>query len=339
MNKVVHFPYQSHFLIFGGFEVQMLSAINAINYFHSNEISIIKSDPWETNLKFDISHFWGLGFTNFDNIIWSKNKGKKIVMSVLVPFHNGFSDTIKSWFSSKIGAIKYYKQIFDKVDIFTVVSDEQKYSLSKFYNISFDKIVVIPNIINNVFFENSNKVLINQYNLPENYIISVGNICDRKNQLNTAIAALELNINAVFVGEFIDENTESSKKLLKLLKLNSQSLFHINKLSPNSLDLVSLINNSNGFVLPSYNETQPISLLEAAALNKPIVTSNRPFGYQQPFNKTILVEPNSINSIKKGIEKMVKNSYNLNIDKNDLDQFKDHSVAEKYLQVYNNLKK
>ena len=36
---------------------------------------------------------------------------------------------------------------------------------------------------------------------------------------------------------------------------------------------------------------------------------------------------------------MVKNSYNLNIDKNDLDQFKDHSVAEKYLQVYNNLKK
>lgn len=337
MTRVVHFPYQSHFLIFGGFEVQMLSAIDAINSFYSGDINIIKSNPWDSNLNFDIAHFWGLGFTNFDNIVWSKRKGKKIVMSVLVPFHSGFMDTVKSWFSSRIGAIRYYNQILEKVDVFTVVSEEQKYSLNKIYNISFNKIVVIPNIINNVFFENRNKSFENRYHLPENYIISIGNICDRKNQLNTAIAALELNINAVFVGEIIDEKSTSSKKLLDLLKFNSQSLFHIDKLSPNSLDLVSLINNSKGFVLPSYNETQPISLLEAAALDKPIVTSKRPFGYQFPFNKSILVEPKSILSIKNGIETMLNSSNNQTIDKIDLDQFKDSNVAKKYIQVYKNL--
>ncbi|MFY8162207.1 MAG: glycosyltransferase family 4 protein, partial [Candidatus Kapaibacteriota bacterium] len=282
MINVAHFPYQSHFLIFGGFEVQMLSAIDAVNSIYSNQINNIKSNPWEIDLDFDIAHFWGHGFTNFDNIIWAKNNRKKIVMSVLVPFHNGYKDTIRNWISSKIGAIRYFNQIHDKVDIFSVVSEEQKYSLHKLYNISFDKIAVVPNIINNVFFESVNRDITNDHHLPKDYIISVGNICERKNQLNTAIAALELNVNAVFVGEIINDNSKISKDFLRLLEINNKSLFHINKLLPNSLDLVSLIKNSKGFVLPSYNETQPISLLEASALNKPIVTSNRPFGNQYP---------------------------------------------------------
>ena len=106
---------------------------------------------------------------------------------------------------------------------------------------------------------------------------------------------------------------------------------------PNSLDLVSLIKNSKGFVLPSYNETQPISLLEASALNKPIVTSNRPFGNQYPFNKSILVEPKSVESIKSGIIKMLKTTNNKIINTINLEEFKESSVASKYLQIYKNL--
>jgi hypothetical protein len=94
-------------------------------------------------------------------------------MSVLVPFHNGYKDTIRTWISSKIGAIRYFNQIHDKVDIFTVVSEEQKYSLHKLYNINFDKIAVVPNIVNNVFFESANRDITNDYHLPKNYIISL----------------------------------------------------------------------------------------------------------------------------------------------------------------------
>jgi hypothetical protein len=60
MIKVAHFPYQSHFLIFGGFEVQMLSAIDAVNVIYSNQINNIKSNPWEIDLEFDIAHFSGV---------------------------------------------------------------------------------------------------------------------------------------------------------------------------------------------------------------------------------------------------------------------------------------
>ncbi len=334
MIKVVHFPYQAHFLVFGGFEVQMLSAIDSVNSFYFNEIQNIKSDPWLNNLDFDIAHFWGLGFTNFDNIIWSKNNGKKIVLSVLVPFYDGYSDKIRNWLSSKFGAIKYFNQILQKVDIFTVVSAEQKFSLEKLYNISSEKIVVIPNIINEIFYDNLNKKIQNAITLPKDYIISIGNICARKNQLNTALAALDLNINAVFVGEIIEENSKTSKQFVDLLNSKSKSLFHINKLTPNSLELVSLINNSSGFVLPSYNETQPISILEALALNKPVVTSKKTFSKQYPYSELILVDPNSINSIKQGIQLMLNSKNNNSRNIINLDQFREESVASKYFEVY-----
>ena len=60
---------------------------------------------------------------------------------------------------------------------------------------------------------------------------------------------------------------------------------------------------ASAFALPSFNETQPISALEAAAARKPLVLANRPYSKQEFYANAALSEPDSIDSIAKSLRK------------------------------------
>lgn len=79
--KVKYAPYQAHCFAFGGFELQMLSAFEAIQEC-GGEVS--KLDPWDRSDNFEVLHCWGLGFPHDENIYWAKRSKKKNSRDLIV---------------------------------------------------------------------------------------------------------------------------------------------------------------------------------------------------------------------------------------------------------------
>lgn len=103
----------------------------------------------------------------------------------------------------------------------------------------------------------------------EDYILCVGRIEPRKNQLLLAIAARELGLPVVFVGH------EGNPKYAKLVHhaANDDAKF-ISRIDPTDPLLPSAFAGARVFCLPSWSEGAPLAALEAAAAGANLVLSN-----------------------------------------------------------------
>ena len=96
-----------------------------------------------------------------------------------------------------------------------------------------------------------------------------------------------------------------SKKILEKMKLFIQHVDFTNEVS-------KYIESCDCFVLPSYREGTSRSLLEAASVGRPIVTTNVPGCNNIVFNNYngYLCNKSSTTSLFNAIEKMINTSYN-----------------------------
>jgi glycosyltransferase involved in cell wall biosynthesis len=323
MTSVNFFPYQSYNLTFGGFEVQIDNTFEALDELNSKRFKFLRNNFWDKSFDYDIAHFWGLGTLNFESIKMAKYNNKKIIVTDLFPFFNP-----RFYISKYFGKLKSIHRILSYIDAIVVVSVEQKKFLLRLGLVDSNKIYVIPNIVGRSFFN-----LDVSRTTYDNYLICVGNICQRKNQLNIAKAVINSELKLVFVGKCIGEDSFYANEFSKLIQ-NSTNIEWYNNVEANSSELVSLISRSRGLILPSLSETQPISLLEAIVLNKPVLTSNLPFGKQSIFSNAFLTS-NILNPKKLAIDLVYfsnnSDKYIVDIDKN---QFSSNLVATQYIKLY-----
>jgi glycosyltransferase involved in cell wall biosynthesis len=295
--KVRFFPLQAHCFAFGGFEIQMLSAYDAINEFSNNKVTLEKVDVWSKNQNFEIAHFWGLEMANFNNIYWAKKSGKKVVLTALLSYYDKPLSKIKHLISSHIHTAKFQLELLKFVDALVVVNDQQKDIAVSIFKFDKTKIYVIPNIIHDNFIKQTEKTVSN----IQDYVLITGNVCKRKNQLTLAKACVRINKNLIIVGKEMPGEENYAKELQNLVN-TSACITWIKGLIENSIELVNLVKNCSICALLSYSETQPISLLEAAICQKPLLISDRSFAKQSFYQNACLVNNSSIESIIKGIE-------------------------------------
>ena len=174
--------------------------------------------------------------------------------------------------------LKFFFIIFlNKADNIVVVSKAIKNEMKKYFNKL--KITVIYNTIDKNFFTKITIRNINlikkKYNLPHNFILTVGHQEKRKNFL-PLIKAIKIlkddgnNIKLLIVGQESDE-TEKIKNLITQLKLSSNIRIFSN-LKDNEVRCFYKL--ANLFVFPSIYEGFGIPLLESMASNLPMVLSN-----------------------------------------------------------------
>jgi glycosyltransferase involved in cell wall biosynthesis len=331
MSKITvcYFPLQAHCFAFGGFEIQMLSAYDAINEFSKDILNLKKIDVWKKNIDFEIAHFWGLEMANFNNVYWANKSGKKVVLTVLLSYYDKPYSKLKHKISSYIHNAKYQLELLKYVDALVVVNDEQRNVASSIFKFDKSRIYVIPNIIHDNFikYEEVNS------NGQQDYVLITGNVCKRKNQLTLAKACAEINKNLIIVGKEMP-GEENYAKELQILVDKSANIKWIKGLTENSDQLISLIKNCFMFALPSFSETQPISLLEAAFCQKPLLISNNIFAKQKYYENAYLVETNSIESIKKGLISVFSNPSMYVVPQKNLVPCTKFKVAESYTKVY-----
>jgi glycosyltransferase involved in cell wall biosynthesis len=318
-------PLQAHSLVFGGFEEQMLDAIEAAKL---AGVKIDKLNLWNRNSSYEIIHLWGFEVENYKNIYWAKKSNKKIVLSCLLPYENFFSPIkllLKKLYKGKV-----LKEIINMVDAFTVVNEIQKKYLIDNYGVFSNKIYVIPNIIKNNFFTK-------QIKKNKKYVLCVGNICERKKQIILAKACAEEKIPLILVGNTIPGEENCASELMLIIKENSQYIKWYKNLKSGSAKLLKLYSNATIFSLLSQNETQPIALLEAIAMNLPILVSDSPYVKQKYFCCAITVKNNSLEKIKSALRVLLKNPAKYYPDKKIILECKKNIVGQQYKNLYQNL--
>jgi len=231
--------------------------------------------------------------------------------------------------------MKIAKQIHNMVDKFVVLNESQSKMLIRYYNIDKNKIEIIPNIINENFYLAVNDSLAVKDLAFNNYVLCTGNISSRKNQLNLAKAVTELNLSLLLIGNIL-EGEEAYAKELQLLINKNKNIIWKTEIQEGSNELVNYYINCKIFALPSYEETQPISALEAICLNKPILLQHKEYAKQKYFNCAYLCKDGSVASIKEGLLKFLKDENTL-LPNLHIEECRQESVAYKYKELYDSL--
>ena len=329
MIYVTYFPHQAHCFAFGGFELQMLTAFDAIDKNFKLEVAIKKIDVWNRNQSFDIAHFWGLELSNFSNIVWAKRSGKRVVLTVLLSYYDRPFSKLKHAVSRRFYSAKLLIEMLKYVDALVVVNEQQKLIATSMFNFEKSRVHVVPNIIHDAFFTNFYSGDIDE---PP-FVLTVGNVCKRKNQVRLAEACKLINRRLVIVGREMPGEEAYSNELENLVN-SSELLTWIKGLPSSSKELITLVKSCFLFALPSEAETQPISLLEAASCGKPLLISNLSYARQDFYKNACLVNPNSIESIAKGIDLIFDNVASFIAPQDILDSCRSTRVARCYYDIY-----
>lgn len=333
--KVKYVPFQPHCFAFGGFDIQILSTMSAVI---KSGVHAEKIDIWSRDNDFDILHCWGLGFHHYENIRWAKSAGKKVVLTALLSYYETFNERIRHLFSTYIKKAQYYIQIANMADAVVVVNELQAEACLKYFKVPSSKIHIIPHIVHTKYFENkTDNSFSEKYNVKD-YVLTVGNVCSRKNQLNLVKACLKDNIKLVIVGSLLD-GEEAYGKQIEIAIDGNPNITWIKGLNANSDELISAYQGSSMVALPSYIEQQPITLLEAVAVQKPLLISDKAFSDQKYYTNAMCVPPHSIGAIADGLQKIRIQPSKYIPSLLTIEECREENAGNKYHQIYTSILK
>lgn len=251
--------------------------------------------------------------------------------------------------------LKYKKTLFSKIKFilkkcierhlikkfknFIFISDYNKHFYSSLFNINEITHITIPNPVNASFYQNTTK----KYN---NILIYVGAINRRKNILSL-LKALDVLYNKGFVfklnvcGGFTEEDYKD--EVMSFLNNNSISKNVIIHGFKSPSEVISLYNDSSLFVLPSLQETLPISICEALAAGCPVIATNVGGVNELVIHgrNGFIYEPKDMNELVMHLSNFQNGSYDYTAIANNAREFsirfKPEVVAQKTIEFYKSI--
>ena len=320
---------QPHCFAFGGFEIQMLSTLGAVQ---AAKVDADKLDPWSRDDDFEIVHLWGLELNHSKILHFATKAGKKVVMTALFDSYSTPYKKLRHLVSSIVYKARILKEMAGKVDKIVVINELEAAIAHKYFDIPYRKISLIPIIINDAFFNTTHNKI--PFHGLTDYVLCTGNICQRKNQLALVKACKKAGLKLVLMGNAL-EGEEWYAELVTA-EMDNESMLWLKGIKENSNELIAAYQNCGVFALISFVENSPISAFEALATDCKVVLANRNYSYQAFFRNVDRVNPNSINDIAEGIVKAIaseKSSTSIKL----IEECKSGSVGEKYKNLYTGL--
>ena len=294
--KIRAIPAQPHCFDFGGFDIQMVRTLEILQ---ALGVDAKPLDFWSRDADFDILHFWGFDVSHLLAARFAVRHGKKIVLTPLFPYVTPRS-RLRNFASRIEGRAWPRLELAALVDRFLVVNEQQGETAQRFYRVPSRKIEVIPTIVDDRFFENSGTV--DRLNDGfSGFFLCAGNICARKNQIRLAEAAIAAQAPVLFAGDVAGGEGGYGDAFARLIAPHPFLRWNRWMAVP---DLLLAYRASIGVVLPSFEENQPTTALEAAALGKPLMLARRAYAQQKFYRNALLVEPGAKNQIARGLQDM-----------------------------------
>jgi len=274
--QVVFYTYPPFWAIYGGREIQVVKTAEALNKNTQAKVSFLNF--WEQNIEFDILHLFGLDSHYSSLIKYAKGKNKPCVVS---PVYGGKKQSFAFYFYRiwlrcekilpKPTIIGLRKDALDFADAVVVISHTEKNKIMNYFGVKEEKIYVVPNGIDDIFFNATPDEFENQYRIKD-FILYVGRIEKRKNQVAFLEALRNLELPIVFIGEINPIEIKYGEKFRSLI--SNKNILWIRNLPQGSSLLASAYAASRVCVLISSSDSPALSLMEAAAAGTNIVASN-----------------------------------------------------------------
>ena len=323
----------------GGLNIQIMNTYNSLV---KKGVTVKLFDIWTDKINdFDIIHTFALSdISQLEFCKKAKHFGKKIVVSTIYNFDDyKFVEKIKRFICKKFPSFFYYiyiqNRIIEMADAIIALSNKEKQSIIKRWPNAANKVFVVSNGINSMFYDSNNYTEILEKNniILKDYILHVGQICDNKNQISVIKALENTDIPLIFIGESTQKHYYL--ELQEIVK-NRPNTYLLPPCENDDKLLLALYKNAKVVVLPSLHEVYPIVALEALATdNYLVMTDNSMIGDEMnDFPGISYISPNDIESLRNEILKYF-NSKNTNIIKSeDKKKLCWDYVAENIKEIY-----
>ncbi len=166
-----------------------------------------------------------------------------------------------------------YTHACKNADRIIAISEQTKEDIIHYFNIAEEKIDVVYQGCNPSFYETASsedkELVRKKYSLPENFILNIGTIEERKNILSVFQAMVEKNIDypVVVIGRSTDYCTKV-KKYVAQHQLNVQFIH-----DADFSDFPAIYQQATLFVYPSIFEGFGIPILESLNSGTPVITT------------------------------------------------------------------
>ena len=239
-------------------------------------------------------------------------KLKKI--PVVATIHDAIPLSAPEWVSTKYRLLisPAFRKSANWAERIITVSNYSKAQIVRHFRINEDRIVVIPNGVNERWFreirDKEVEETLAKFQLLDRYIIYVGTIQPRKNierLINAYLGFRARNGNKVGL-VIIGRAGWGYGRLLKQLKSDDakkNGIHWLNYVSNNDLEII--VKSASCLALPSLAEGFGLPVLEAFAAGVPVLTSNTTSLPEVAGDAAIMVNPLDELSILEGLEKIL----------------------------------
>ncbi|WP_047383567.1 glycosyltransferase [Cetobacterium sp. ZWU0022] len=221
---------------------------------------------------------------------------------------------------------KMQKYILDNTNYFLPNSLTEMTKLNEVFNMDIINFSVIPNAID---VQNLGTPLLKEFEKYKDYILCVGRLDARKNQLNLLKALEGTDYKVLLVGS--KGNKLYTEKIDRILEKNSNFEW-VERID--NKNLYALYKTCKLHILPSWFDTPGLVSLEAAGVGAKIVASTK--GTTKDYFKDFIeyCEPDSLESIRVAIEKTEKSLNNCKLKEHILENYTWDKAAQKTKEAY-----
>jgi len=237
---------------------------------------------------------------------------------------------------------KKFKSACQRADKIIAISQQTKQDIIDFFYIPEERIEVVYQGCNGIFHhpisDNTKQAVQEKYNVPKDYLLSVGSIEERKNLLTILKVLKELpNQKLVVIGNgkaykikcllFIAEHNLSNRVLF---------LFDLNL-----VEMAAIYQNAQILIYPSIFEGFGIPILEALFSKTPVITSKDGCFFEAGGTSTKYINPLSVEQMKEAILEILNSQELQEKMKTEglehAQNFTDNKIANNLMKVYNTL--
>ncbi len=277
------------------------------------------------------------GFIKYINKLLRNQTHREFIKNIAKAIRNSDFEQMGCIFSQlKQGYEKQQKYVVENADFIFPIAESEMVNIKKQLKIEKDKnFIVTPNGIDfNLSYETIDlSVYLKNIDFSKRrYVISVGRIEPRKNQLGVIRALKDTEIGVIFVGDLNKKHKKYCKEFLK--NIDSDKYIYLGKVEHNII--MNLYKQVNVSVLPSWFEVTSLVDLEAYLSGLKVVSTK--YSYIGDFlgNNIRYCDPADVNSIRESIlsELNSPNHYNIRNLEEKISKYNWDYTAEKVYEGY-----